>query len=282
MTAQKSGTQEKSVEEILNSIREIISSDVSEAEQQGAAKTAAGSMDAQEDVLELTPAMEEAMTLENQVQSAAPSSESVQDVDASTEVVDKALEIEAKAESEPSDLDKSSSEDAVILEESLAPAEIESAIDTSSVQALEAVDQPSQTMDEFTQAPAAPVTNGQAASSAPSAPVGFADLLNMKMDAQPQLTPEDRKPMLDQATVSETVAAFSSLKEALTQFEQKKEHLVATGEFSKMTIEQVVREMLRPMLKEWLDAHLPSLVKWLVAEQIEKMLQEQGIASPKE
>ncbi|MBV7257202.1 DUF2497 domain-containing protein [Pacificimonas sp. WHA3] len=34
------------------------------------------------------------------------------------------------------------------------------------------------------------------------------------------------------------------------------------------TLEGVVRDMLRPMLQEWLDAHLPDLVERMVAEQI--------------
>ena len=45
------------------------------------------------------------------------------------------------------------------------------------------------------------------------------------------------------------------------------------------TVEELMRELLRPMLKDWLDTHLPSLVKWLVTEQIEKMLQGQGIST---
>lgn len=40
------------------------------------------------------------------------------------------------------------------------------------------------------------------------------------------------------------------------------------------TLEALMQEMLRPMLKDWLDAHLPSLVKWIVTEQIEKVVQQ--------
>lgn len=45
------------------------------------------------------------------------------------------------------------------------------------------------------------------------------------------------------------------------------------------TLENLMRELLKPMLKEWLDANLPSIVKWLVTEQIEKMLQAQGLGN---
>ncbi|MFT8242651.1 DUF2497 domain-containing protein [Roseomonas sp. BN140053] len=38
------------------------------------------------------------------------------------------------------------------------------------------------------------------------------------------------------------------------------------------SIEDVVREELRPMLKEWLDAHLPGLVERLVRAEIERVV----------
>jgi len=37
------------------------------------------------------------------------------------------------------------------------------------------------------------------------------------------------------------------------------------------TLEGLVREMLRPMLREWLDANLPDLVESMVAREIEKI-----------
>ncbi len=37
------------------------------------------------------------------------------------------------------------------------------------------------------------------------------------------------------------------------------------------TLEGMVREMLRPMLRDWLDAHLPELVEKLVAKEISRI-----------
>lgn len=37
------------------------------------------------------------------------------------------------------------------------------------------------------------------------------------------------------------------------------------------TLEDLVREMLRPMLKDWLDAHLPGLVETLVKREIDRI-----------
>lgn len=38
------------------------------------------------------------------------------------------------------------------------------------------------------------------------------------------------------------------------------------------TIEEVVRDELRPMLKAWLDTHLPPLVERLVRAEIERLV----------
>jgi hypothetical protein len=38
------------------------------------------------------------------------------------------------------------------------------------------------------------------------------------------------------------------------------------------TIEDIVREELRPLLKQWLDAHLPDLVERLVQAEIERVV----------
>jgi cell pole-organizing protein PopZ len=40
------------------------------------------------------------------------------------------------------------------------------------------------------------------------------------------------------------------------------------------TLEDMVRELLRPHLKEWLDAHLPQLVERLVRDEIARLLRE--------
>jgi cell pole-organizing protein PopZ len=43
------------------------------------------------------------------------------------------------------------------------------------------------------------------------------------------------------------------------------------GEAASNTLEGLVREMLRPMLKEWLDARLPELVQSLVEKEIARI-----------
>jgi cell pole-organizing protein PopZ len=38
------------------------------------------------------------------------------------------------------------------------------------------------------------------------------------------------------------------------------------------TLQDLVREMLRPMLKSWLDDHLPTVVERLVLAEIERII----------
>lgn len=47
--------------------------------------------------------------------------------------------------------------------------------------------------------------------------------------------------------------------------------LVAPREGEDNTLEGLVRAMLRPMLKDWLDAHLPALVEQMVAKEIARI-----------
>ena len=46
---------------------------------------------------------------------------------------------------------------------------------------------------------------------------------------------------------------------------------------SQAPLEGLTRELLRPMLKEWLDTHLPSLVETLVIDHIEKIAKNKGV-----
>jgi len=92
---------------------------------------------------------------------------------------------------------------------------------------------------EFAESPSRP---------APSyAPVDF--------DAPP-LPPQ--QPMLAQSTVSAVESAFNSLA-----------HTVLSS--NARTLEDLVKEMLRPMLKSWLDDNLPGLVERIVKAEIERV-----------
>lgn len=93
--------------------------------------------------------------------------------------------------------------------------------------------------------------------------------------------------LVSPSTVTESTKAFSELSGMINQIQKQATKAIEVSEpFSvstagNYTLDTLMRELLKPMLKDWLDAHLPSLVKWLVAEQIEKMLLANGIATGK-
>jgi len=81
--------------------------------------------------------------------------------------------------------------------------------------------------------------------------------------------------LLSEETIKESSEALADLSEITRKLVQK-EVFQNPGKIGEYTVEGLMRELLKPMLKEWLDMHLPSLVKWIVTEQIEKMLKQSG------
>jgi cell pole-organizing protein PopZ len=72
----------------------------------------------------------------------------------------------------------------------------------------------------------------------------------------PPLPPQ--QPILAQSTVSAVESAFNSLA-----------HTVLSS--NARTLEDLVKEMLRPMLKSWLDDNLPAMVERIVKVEIERV-----------
>ena len=68
--------------------------------------------------------------------------------------------------------------------------------------------------------------------------------------------------------VSEDAAAASQKALAALSAVRERSETVATGDGP---LEAVVREMLRPMLKDWLDANLPEIIEQLVAREIARI-----------
>ncbi|MGB3867183.1 MAG: DUF2497 domain-containing protein, partial [Xanthobacteraceae bacterium] len=64
--------------------------------------------------------------------------------------------------------------------------------------------------------------------------------------------------MLSQSTASAVESAFNSLANTVLSHNAR-------------TLEDLVREMLRPMLKSWLDDNLPRLVERIVKAEIERV-----------
>ena len=73
---------------------------------------------------------------------------------------------------------------------------------------------------------------------------------------EPMTSPSPQ--MLSQSTVSAVESAFNSLASTVLSNNAR-------------TLEDLVREMLRPMLKSWLDDNLPGLVERIVKAEIERV-----------
>jgi uncharacterized protein len=74
----------------------------------------------------------------------------------------------------------------------------------------------------------------------------------------PPPSPMDSPPILSRTTVSSVESAFNSLARTVLSNNAR-------------TLEDLVKEMLRPMLKSWLDDNLPGLVERIVKAEIERV-----------
>jgi hypothetical protein len=79
---------------------------------------------------------------------------------------------------------------------------------------------------------------------------------------------------LSSATSGAAAAAFAQLS-ALPR-ERRREGELPLGGVDR-TLEDIVRDMLRPLLQTWLDENLPRLVERLVREEIARVVGEAGL-----
>lgn len=86
-----------------------------------------------------------------------------------------------------------------------------------------------------------------------AAPPRAADPVARRAAAAPR--PKD---LLAPEAEAAVVAAFDQLGSFVVPAQQR-------------TVEDLMKEMLRPMLKNWLDAHLPRIVEGLVRQEIERI-----------
>ncbi|MEH2608803.1 PopZ family protein [Bradyrhizobium sp. AZCC 1693] len=75
---------------------------------------------------------------------------------------------------------------------------------------------------------------------------------------EPPFEAAPARPMLSHSTVSAVESAFNSLANTVLSNNAR-------------TLEDLVKEMLRPMLKSWLDDNLPGLVERIVKAEIERV-----------
>jgi len=93
------------------------------------------------------------------------------------------------------------------------------------------------------------------------------------MEMEEDYEEEPSEPLISEPSLHEAAAALGALSRVASQASRPKEPQME-GMPSQKTTEELVKDILKPLLKEWLDANLPSLVKWIVAEQVEKIVQQ--------
>lgn len=108
----------------------------------------------------------------------------------------------------------------------------------------------------------------------PAAPIVAPPAAPPPRPPEPVLMPLEPTPpasaLLDPMAAAAAVAALGELTRAVSQ------ERTASVTRSGPSIEDVVREELRPLLKAWLDAHLPATVERLVRMEIERVMARQG------
>ncbi|WGD48650.1 DUF2497 domain-containing protein [Bradyrhizobium sp. CB1650] len=120
--------------------------------------------------------------------------------------------------------------------------------------------------DEMAMEPTSPAPGPSFRKVDPRDDLEFAEAASPRASAPPSYAPVDfdapplppQQPILAQSTVSAVESAFNSLA-----------HTVLSS--NARTLEDLVKEMLRPMLKSWLDDNLPGLVERIVKAEIERV-----------
>jgi hypothetical protein len=126
-----------------------------------------------------------------------------------------------------------------------------------------------------------PRTEGEAAPPAESAATAAAPAADATTRTEPRVA-DATEPRLDAArerivsaaASGAAAAAFAQLG-ALPRDRRREGELPVGG--GERTLEEIVRDMLRPMLQSWLDEHLPGMVERLVREEITRVVGEAGL-----
>lgn len=78
--------------------------------------------------------------------------------------------------------------------------------------------------------------------------------------AEPVMENDVEEEILDRSAAAVATKAFQTLSQS-----------IRVSEGQGRTLEDIVTEMLRPMVKEWLDANLPAIVEEKVEEEVQRV-----------
>ena len=94
----------------------------------------------------------------------------------------------------------------------------------------------------------------------------------MEMAQSPEPA-DDSDRLVSDAAAAASLAALSQLNQLNKPKAEKRMSDIPLGE-GQRTIEDMVREMLRPLLKEWLDSNLPELVERVVQDEVQRLVRD--------
>lgn len=103
---------------------------------------------------------------------------------------------------------------------------------------------------------------------------GILDLDGFPAPPPPVRAQREAQPMAHEASVSasaETILSDRAAQASSRSLDTLAKIVVRPEVQGSDTLEGLVREMLRPMLREWLDANLPGMVEAMVAREITRI-----------
>jgi len=139
--------------------------------------------------------------------------------------------------------------------------------------AAEAVEETLDLTPEMMIAPPPPPPAPPAALAPPPPPPQLLDMAPPPLlpATAPMPAPAAAAALVSAPAAAAAVAALGQLSRAVAQ-----DRAATISRTPGLSIEDVVREELRPLLKEWLDNHLPPLVERLVRAEIERVMSRAG------
>ncbi|MFY8208308.1 pole-organizing protein PopZ [Caulobacter sp. BE264] len=93
-------------------------------------------------------------------------------------------------------------------------------------------------------------------------------------EPEPAYTPPPAAPVFDRDEVADQLVGVSAASAAASAFGSLSSALLMPKDGR--TLEDVVRELLRPLLKEWLDQNLPRIVETKVEEEVQRISRGRG------
>ena len=74
--------------------------------------------------------------------------------------------------------------------------------------------------------------------------------------------------------IAPLAAAFDDLRREITQLRENLNEQQSSPALGQKELEDLIARIAQPMLRAWLDAHLPPLAERLIREEIEKLSRE--------